>query len=468
MTAVLLAAMLVTGIQLADSYLRFLPLKNQITSVETRRLWIGLSGWALVTVPLYFSIFAEFGIDAASYKSILMIGWAPFVLISVLAVKRMGLQHVFIVCMNALWTLLQHNWAAMLDALFFIDMPEERLLIVHSIMYLTLFALLLPIERRYFTTLLPNAQFFDNRPQGYYIAFLPIVIGLGHFMLWADERLIHSWAERFSRLSLLLIFFFLYRYVLMGARTFFAHKRTMRENQLAQEQLRSLERHNRTMLSNQKQLIDLQNNMHEDYQSILEMLRAGDVDGVRAHIDRQEARLDATKMIKFCRDPLINAAVSIYIRQAERHNIKCRHKINLPPAFATDENDFAILLSNLLENAVNASKHQPIERRELSIIVQHSGTQFVLEIANRFDGTLVLDEDGLPTTTREGHGIGMSSVQSFVEKYKAQAMFAQSDGWVTFSMYWGGGGRLDVGNNFFCDQYRGDSTDRSMASILAV
>ena len=435
MASIILIVALIVTLQLSDAYLRYLPFVNQITAVERRRLWIGMSVWALVTVPLYSTILFEYGINVVSYKAILMLGWAPYVLISALTVRNKILQHIFIVGMNALWTLLQHNWAAMLDVLFFFDAPEERFLIVHSTMYLILFAVLLPIERRYFTTLLPGSQFFDSRPQGYYIAFLPIVIGLGHFMLWADDQLLHSWAERLSRLSLLLIFFFIYRYVLMGARTFYAHNRTMHENQLAQEQLNTLEQNNRTMLANQKQLIELRDNLNEDYQSILRMLKAGDVEGVRAHISKQEALLDSTKLIRFCLEPLINAAVSIYIRQAERNHIKCRHKINLPPRFSSDENDFAILLSNLLENAVNASKRQPLDRREMSITIQHSGKQCILEIANRCDEPLKLDADGLPTTTCEGHGIGMSSVQSFAKKYNAQAMFDQSDGWVTFSMY---------------------------------
>ena len=113
---------------------------------------------------------------------------------------------------------------------------------------LLLFAATLPIERRCFTTLLPDDAFFDSRPQSYYIALMPLVIGPGHFMLWVDGRPVHSWAERFSRLYLPVMFFFIYRYVPMGARTFFEHRRTMRESQMMDEQLRSLERHNRAML----------------------------------------------------------------------------------------------------------------------------------------------------------------------------------------------------------------------------
>ena len=94
----------------------------------------------------------------------------------------------------------------------------------------------------------------------------------------------------------------------------------------------------------------------------------------------------------------------------------------------------------MLENAINAGRKQPKGARELSIIIQHRGRQYVLEIANRFDGELQLGSDGLPTTTRKGHGIGMTSVQTFAAKYKAQAMFEQSDGRVKFSMYRRDGG----------------------------
>lgn len=436
MNMIVLLAALVTVVQLADTYLRYLPFVNQITADLTRRLWQRLIIWVFIASLLYAMIFFNFGINAVTCKAVLMLGWAPYVLISAFTIKGKNLQHVFICGMDLLWSLLQHNWAAMICVLFIFDGTEETYFFAHLTVYLALFVVMLPIEWKYFKTLLPSEQFFDSRPQGYYIAFLPIVIGLGHFMLWADAALFHSWLERFSRLALLLMFFFIYKYVLTEAQTFFDHKRTLRENQLGREQLRSLENHNRTMSINQNQLDELRDNMQSDYQSILGLLEAGDVEGVRAHIKEQETLLDSTKMIYFCRQPLINAALSIYIQQAERHNIKCRHKINLPPTYSIDENDFAILLSNLLENAINASKKQPVERRELSITVQHRGKQCVLEIVNRCDKPLNFDKDGLPTTSREGHGIGMSSVKSFMAKYNVQALFDQSDGRVRFSMYW--------------------------------
>ncbi len=470
MAEAVLVTALVLFVHLADSWLRYLPFAARLDDAIKQRLRRRLIAWSIAVAPIYFAIFVKLGIIALSYKIILMIGWIPFVLISLLTVKGRMLQHLFVVGMSMLWILMQNNWASIINVLFFLDEPESTFLILHSIDYLILFAATLPIERRYFSTLLPDDAFFDNRPQSYYITLMPLVIGLGHLLLWADEQLVHSWAERFSRLYLPVMFFFIYRYVLAGAQTFFEHRRTMRKSQMMDEQLRALERHNRAMSNNRRQMEALRDNLRAEYDELIEMLRAGDLDGVRRHIEAQEAILEATKIIKFCRAPLINAALSIYIHQAERHKIACRHKINLPAEFSTNENDFAILLSNVLENAINASRKQPAGARAMSIIVQHQGRQCVLEVANRFDGELQIGEDGLPATSCKGHGIGMKSIKSFATKYGAQAAFDQSDGYVRFSMYWidgGRGERLDD-DNVFGARHRRDATDGGVPSIFAV
>ncbi|HCB92395.1 MAG TPA: GHKL domain-containing protein, partial [Selenomonas sp.] len=101
-----------------------------------------------------------------------------------------------------------------------------------------------------------------------------------------------------------------------------------------------------------------------------------------------------------------------------------------------EEHDFSILLSNLLENAIHASEHEPEDSRAISIRVRHRGIACVMEIANRSGARISFDEDGLPVTRRRGHGLGMASLSAFMEKYGAYADFTQEDGWLRFTMYW--------------------------------
>lgn len=432
----LFVSFLVMFIQLSDSYLRYLPFAKQLNRAATRRLALRLIAWALATVPICHAIFVGLGVGAVSYKAVLMLGWIPYVLIQMTVVRNQPLQHLFVVGMSAIWVLLQNNWAAIIDAIFFLDRPVESLLAIHSLLYLILFGAMLPIERHFFKDLIPNRFLFENRPQGFYIALMPTVISLGHVLLWADDRLVHSWAERISRLGLIVAFLFIWEYVLVGARIFFDHKKTLRNHKLIEAQLASLEHQNRTMQANQLQLIELRDNIRDEYQSMIELLSEGRLAEAKDYIRTRTDMLDQTKSINFCLEPIINAALSIYIQYAESLGIKIEHRINLPPNLATDENELAIVLSNLIENAINASQKQAEDRREISIIIQHRARQFVLEIGNRFDGTLELDENNLPYTSREGHGLGMASLAAFIKKYGAYASFSQADGRVKVLMYW--------------------------------
>ena len=136
----------------------------------------------------------------------------------------------------------------------------------------------------------------------------------------------------------------------------------------------------------------------------------------------------------FCNAPLINAALSIYFQLAEKNGITVKQKINLPEKLNVDESDVAILISNLLENAVKASGRQPPDRREIGMTIAHAGNQCVLEITNLFDGEIVF-ENGLPKTSEDGHGIGMLSLKNFVEKYGAQTDFSHESGKVKVIIY---------------------------------
>ena len=166
------------------------------------------------------------------------------------------------------------------------------------------------------------------------------------------------------------------------------------------------------------------------------MLEDGKIAEVLDHIKVQDRLLDSTSVKIFCHAPLVNAALSIYLNRAEDLGIRISHKINLPRDLKVDESDFAILISNLLENAIHASLNQPIDRREIKITIEHIETQYVLEVTNLFDFEVQFDSNGYPITDEDGHGIGMASLKNFVTKYNAQLDFSHESNIVRIMVYW--------------------------------
>jgi len=307
---------------------------------------------------IYVAIFQNLVVTALIYKLILVIGWIPFFILSLKIIPLTNFQHFFILGMGVIWNLFLHSLASIIDINFFADEPHIFILIFHAINYLILFVIFLPIERKFFINLLPEENFFYNQPYGKYIVLIPFLMVSGILILWVDDRLFHSWQERFSRLYLPFTFLLFYRYILTARKEIFEKQKAIRYNQHLKEQISALKQYNFLMQKNHEQMKILRHDMRHNYRIIFSMLQEKKFDEIVDFIKLQENLLDKTTVKFFCKSPLINAALSIYLQIAEKFEIKIRQKINLPEKFFPDETDFAILISNLLENATSTKKSQ--------------------------------------------------------------------------------------------------------------
>lgn len=120
----------------------------------------------------------------------------------------------------------------------------------------------------------------------------------------------------------------------------------------------------------------------------------------------------------YCDDPLVNNVLQHYERKFEGLNINFNVSVVLPKGLRADGMDFAIMLSNLLENAMNACKLVPVgNTREVRVMIKNAGQQNYLKVENSCFGQILLNEEGNPVTQEKGHGWGTQSVLNFVEKY---------------------------------------------------
>ena len=213
-------------------------------------------------------------------------------------------------------------------------------------------------------------------------------------------------------------------------------QRQERRARLLRRQMDSVTEHNALVQKSHREVVELRKNLAENYRKIDSFLAEGKISEAMQFIRRQGTLLNSTRVENFCAAPLINAAISIYFRRAEEIGIKINHKIDLPANFATDESDLAVLLSNLLENAINACKKQKKDARELNLIVRNAGTQYILEISNRCDFPIPIGENNLPYTSEIGHGLGMTSLELFAKKYNAFVDFTHEENLACLSIYW--------------------------------
>lgn len=407
-------ATLTVLLQLTDTYLRWLAFARRVTAAVNRRLWLAFFVWGAASFVLYNFIFDSFGINATTYKAILMLGWLPYFLICFRLVPWGLTQHLFVLSMGVVCSLIQHSVSAIIILLNIHGKTDAEYIFFEAAIYLLLFAIFLPICGEYFSRLLLAREFFDMRPLGIYIAVLPLVIVSGHLIRLADGVLIHSWAERFSRIYLPVVFFFFYRYILSAAKNFYDMQKLERNKRRLEHQLSALKEYNEIILENQKRVSVMRHDLRHSYNLIYAMLESGNVAKAREHINTQQLLLKAASAQSFCELPLINAALTIYLRRAEEANIQVFSKINLPSKLETDETDFTILISNLLEKIISVAE------KNLSIIIQHVEGQCVLEISARSNAPLHFGD----------------ALKTFIEEYNAYADFNLRGDRVNLLMYW--------------------------------
>ena len=83
-----------------------------------------------------------------------------------------------------------------------------------------------------------------------------------------------------------------------------------------------------------------------------------------------------------------------------------------------EEAEYCPLLGNLVENALAAVASLPPEQRKVKVVTGIPSENFLgITVENPYEGTIQLKNNGLPKTSRKGHGVGLESVANTVERH---------------------------------------------------
>ena len=272
--------------QLVDAYFRWLAFSKTESPIIKRQIFIHSAFWSVASIFLYTFLFKTLGINAATYKAVLMLGWLPYFFICLRKIPGLP-KHIFILGMGTIYSMVQHTISAIITLNFDL-ITEYDIILMDAAGYLLLFAIFLPALSKYFINLLPIREFFDSSPIGIYIAILPLLIVSVSIFRIADDTLVHSDAERFSRLYLPVVFFFFYRYILSAAKNFYDLQRLERNKAALEEKLATLKEYNALSEENQKKISVMRHDLRHSYNLIYAMLENGDVEAAREHIRKQK------------------------------------------------------------------------------------------------------------------------------------------------------------------------------------
>ena len=273
----------------------------------------------------------------------------------------------------------------------------------------------------------------DNFAQTWYVFWmLPLVfILLNLFMIPRYQSTLQTGRvlQGYMVLSialLVLLFWFNATFLLM-ANSLNRNARLQQENQLLSMQQRRYDDLKIAIEEARQARHDMRHQLHQ----ISALAESGDLESLKAYLAKTVSRIPNLDM-HFCENRAADSVVGYYCALAKREDIPFLAKLDLPESLPIDEIDMCLVLSNLLENALEASLRTVPDRRQIKITAYlHAERLLLIEAENTFDGE-VKEKDGVfRSSKRKGNGVGIRSVRHIAEKTGGASTFTYQNGTFT-------------------------------------
>ena len=225
-------------------------------------------------------------------------------------------------------------------------------------------------------------------------------------------------------LSLLVLLIWFYAIFLMMANSLNRNARLQQENHflsLQRERYENL----KTAIEDARQA---RHDMRHHFNQISALAEEGHLDKIKAYLDKATLRIPSLDM-NFCANRAADSIIGYYCALARREGIPFQSEIDLPENVPVDEMDMCLTLSNLLENALEASLRTDPMRRRISVrAYMHANRILLVQVENAFDGEIREKNGVFQSSKRKGSGVGVQSVRRIAEKNGGASTFSYQDG----------------------------------------
>lgn len=151
-------------------------------------------------------------------------------------------------------------------------------------------------------------------------------------------------------------------------------------------------------------------------------------DQAQEYIQEICSEIEASKVEIYSENEAVNLILSAFAGKAEENGISIEVNVALPAVVRVSESDLCVLLSNALENALDAC--QKLKAKGLGGRIEVAGFEknhkLFFEVTNTCDETIRM-KGGIPISQEAGHGIGVRSICAIVEKYDGMYSFSVKD-----------------------------------------
>lgn len=153
-----------------------------------------------------------------------------------------------------------------------------------------------------------------------------------------------------------------------------------------------------------------------------------DMEAIREYLSSWQTSLLPEAVCSYCKNPAVNNVLGYFSRLAKDNGISIDISAKLQEPLIIPEPEFCVLLSNLLENAVEACQKQAGSSQIHVRLLQTCPSLLSLTVDNTCPEPPKWQNNSLHSSKHNGTGIGTRSVKNIAARYHGDARFEWKNG----------------------------------------
>lgn len=183
-----------------------------------------------------------------------------------------------------------------------------------------------------------------------------------------------------------------------------------------------------SLLTTTRQIRQARHDMRHHFHVLQGFAAQGNMEGILGYLAEVQGNIPAGDL-GLCKNAVVDSVAGYFAPLYRENGIPLSFGLDLPRDLPVPDTDLCSILSNLLENAMEASLRTAPEKRKVQVSARlHSENMLLLSVENSYDGEVREKNGVFLSSKRPGEGIGLQAVRHIAEKSGGYSRFHYGDG----------------------------------------
>ena len=203
-----------------------------------------------------------------------------------------------------------------------------------------------------------------------------------------------------------------------------------KSNDMYKEHMALQKQYYEHMLLQYEELRKFRHDVKNHMLALNSMCTSEDNSQIKKYLSQLTNEVSSKKPVEYTGNRELDAVIAPFVLEAESKNIKVQFKGRVSDNVAIDMFDMCTIISNLLNNAIEACEKIQEDKRIIGFEIAGYNSQIFISVSNSYDMESIINQKQKFITTKEdklNHGIGLENVRRTVKKYDGDMRISQEN-----------------------------------------